>query len=59
MKSLARFIVSVKKEAKKVKWPNKQEMIKYSIATLVVVVVFSIFFGLLDFILTGIKMVIR
>ena len=59
MKSLARFIVGVKKEAGKVRWPNKKEMIKYSIATLAVVLVFGIFFGVLDFALTGIKMVVR
>lgn len=59
MKALARFIVGVKKEAAKVRWPNKKEMIKYSIATLVVVLVFGIFFSVLDFALTGIKMVIK
>lgn len=59
MKALARFMVGVKKEAGKVRWPSKKEMIKYSIATLVVVVVFGIFFSALDFALTGIKMVIR
>lgn len=59
MKALARFMVGVKKEAKKVRWPSKKEMIKYSIATLVVVVVFGVFFSALDFALTGIKMVIR
>lgn len=59
MKALARFMVGVKKEAGKVRWPSKKEMIKYSIATLVVVVVFGVFFSALDFALTGIKMVIR
>lgn len=59
MKALARFMVGVKKEATKVRWPSKKEMIKYSIATLVVVVVFGVFFSALDFALTGIKMVIR
>lgn len=59
MKALARFIVGVKKEASKVRWPNKKEMIKYSIATLVVVLIFGIFFSVLDFALTGIKMVIK
>ena len=59
MKKLARFLVGVKSETKKIRWTEKKELIKYSIATISVVAVFSIFFGLLDFILSGIKMVIK
>ena len=59
LKKLARFLVGVKSETKKIRWTEKKELIKYSIATISVVAVFSIFFGLLDFILSGIKMVIR
>ena len=59
MKKLARFLVSVKKEMTKVRWPEKKELIKYSIATVGVVVVFSAFFGLLDVILSTIKTVIH
>ena len=59
MKKIAKFLVGVKKEMKKVRWPNKKEMITYSIATIVFVVVFGIFFASLDLALTGIKMVIK
>lgn len=59
MKKLARFLVSVKKEMAKVRWPEKKELIKYSIATVCVVVVFSAFFGLLDVALSTIKTVIH
>ena len=59
MKTLARFLVGVKKEMAKVKWQEKNELIKYSIATVCVVLVFSAFFGLLDVILSSIKMVIH
>lgn len=59
MKKLARFLVGVKKEMTKVRWPEKKELIKYSIATISVVAVFSIFFGILDFILSGIKIIIK
>lgn len=59
MKTLARFLVGVKKEMAKVRWPEKKELIKYSIATVCVVLVFSAFFGLLDVILSSIKMVIH
>ena len=59
MKTLARFLVGVKKEMAKVKWPEKKDLIKYSIETVCVVLVFSAFFGLLDVILSSIKMVIH
>lgn len=59
MKKIARFLVGVKKEMKKVRWPNKKEMITYSIATIVFVLIFGIFFIGLDLALTGIKMVIK
>ena len=48
MKKIARFLVGVKKEMKKVRWPNKKEMITYSIATIVFVLIFGIFFTGLD-----------
>ena len=59
MKKIARFLVGVKKEMKKVRWPNKKEMITYSIAIIVFVLIFGIFFTGLDLALTGIKMVIK
>ena len=59
MKKIARFLVSVKNEMKKVKWANKKDMLTYSIATLSCILIFSLFFASLDLILTGIKMVIK
>ena len=58
MKKIMQFLAGVRKEAAKVKWPNKKEMIKYSIATLTIIFIFVIFFGALDLILSAIKMVI-
>lgn len=54
MKKLARFFVSVKKEIKKVRWPKKKEMIKFSIATIAVICFFMAFFTLSDGIISGI-----
>ena len=51
MKKLARFLVSVKKEMKKVRWPGKKEMVKYSIATITFILFFSVFFALGDLII--------
>lgn len=59
MKKIARFLVGVKKEMKKVKWPNKKEMVTYSIATISFVLIFGIFFTGLDLILSGIKTIIK
>ena len=54
MKAVARFFVNVKKEMKKVRWPKKKEMIKFSAATLLVVGFFMLFFTGIDGILGAI-----
>ena len=54
MKAVARFFVNVKKEMKKVRWPKKKEMIKFSIATLIVICFFMLFFLLSDGIISWI-----
>lgn len=59
MKKLARFLVSVKKEMKKVRWPEKKEMIENSVATLSFVLIFGLFFSGLDLILSVVKTVVR
>lgn len=38
------FYSEVKSELKKVKWPSKKEMVKYSISTLCFVILFALFF---------------
>ena len=48
MKAVARFFVNVKKEMKKVRWPKKKEMITFSVATLIVICFFMLFFSLSD-----------
>ena len=48
MKSIARFFVNVKKEMNKVRWPHKKEMVKFSIATIVIVCFFMLFFSASD-----------
>lgn len=45
MKKILKFLHGVKKEMKKVRWPNKKEMITYSLATLSFIVVFALFFA--------------
>lgn len=42
------FFKSIKREFKNVRWPNRKEMVKYSIATIVFVLFFGIFFYLIE-----------
>ena len=49
------FFKEVKSEVSKVKWPSKKDMIKYSIATIVFVVFFALFFYLIDLIIALLK----
>lgn len=58
MKKIAKFLVNVKKEMKKVRWPDKKQMIENSVATLTCIFVFGLFFAGLDLILSVVKMVI-
>ena len=52
MKSIARFFVNVKKEMKKVRWPHRKEMLKFSVATLLIIGFFMMFFSASDAIIS-------
>lgn len=43
-----KYTDEVKTELKKVKWPTREEMIKYSIAVIVFIVLFGLYFYGLD-----------
>ena len=49
------FFKEVRNEMKKVKWPSKKDMLKYSVATIVFVVFFALFFYAIDLILALLK----
>lgn len=49
------FFKEVKDEVSKVKWPSKKDMVKYSIATIVFVIFFALFFYLIDLIIALLK----
>ena len=53
------FLKEVKSEMKKVRFPNKKEMITYSVATISLIIFFALYFGLLDLIIAGIKTLVR
>lgn len=44
------FLKEVKMEIKKVIWPSKKDMVKYSTATILFILGFALYFYLLDFI---------
>lgn len=58
MKKILQFFVGVKKETKKIKWPTKKQLITYSSATLVFMIVMGLFFTGLDLGFTYLKTLI-
>ena len=52
---MKKFFKNVKQEMKKVKWPSKKDMVKYSIATLIIIAFFFAFFTASDVVIMGIK----
>lgn len=44
MKKIIKFFKGVKKEIARVRWPNKKEMVKYSVATIIFIIFFAAFF---------------
>ena len=49
------FLGEVKGEMAKVKWPSKKDMVKYSIATIVFVIFFALFFYAIDMVIALLK----
>jgi len=54
-KKIGNWFKSVGKEVSKVKWPSKKEMIKYSVATIVFVVFFALFFYAIELLMAFLK----
>ncbi len=49
------YFVGVRNELSKVKWPSKKEVLKYTVATIVFIVVLVVFFILLSMAMSAIK----
>ncbi len=56
MGRIGRFFRDVKSEMKKVSWPKRKEMVNSTVTVVATVVVFVLFFAVLD---TGISKLIR
>ncbi len=50
MKKIARYFSGVKKEISRVRWLSKKNLVKFSIATIIFVVFFSLYFYAIDYI---------
>lgn len=48
MQRIISFFQGVGSEMRKVRWPQKNELVKYTVVVLVTVVLFGIFFTLVD-----------
>jgi preprotein translocase subunit SecE len=60
IKWLFRYVNESREEMKKVQWPNKKEVTKYSLITIAIALVVAAFFGGLDWILNqGLELLIR
>ena len=49
------YETTIKKELKLVKWPTKKEIVKYTIATIIVCLIIVAFFGILEFVMAYVK----
>ncbi len=54
-KEKKKFLGGLRSEFKQVRWPKKKEMFKYSLAVLVCIIVFALFFMLSDVIIATIR----
>ncbi len=55
MKKIKKYFKDLKKEIAKVRWPNKKEMVKYSIATISFLLFFSLMFYVVDITITFLR----
>lgn len=53
------FCHGVKTEAKRVHWPTKRDMVKYSIATVLFIVFCSVFFYIIDILFALVQSIFR
>ena len=54
-KEKKKFLAGLRGEFKQVRWPKKKEMFKYSLAVLICIIIFALFFILSDVIIAFIR----
>ncbi len=58
MKRIVRFLIATKAEMKKIKWLTKNDMVKYSTATIAIMIVFGFYFILADLLIGTMKVLV-
>jgi len=56
---LVSYFKGVRSEMKKTKWPSKKEMVLYSSATLLFILIFALFFTFNDIVISFVKQLVR
>ncbi|ECR3486324.1 TPA: preprotein translocase subunit SecE [Listeria innocua] len=56
MSAIARFFRNVSSEMNKVTWPTRKELLTYTVTVVITVILFALFFMLIDF---GIEQIIK
>jgi len=51
---ITKFLREVRSEMRKVSWPNRKELITYTIVVLVTVLIVAVFTGVVDVIITAV-----
>lgn len=59
MNIVTKNIVSMKKELKKIRWPKGKELLKYSAATISLLIFFCIFFYCIDTLLALVEVLVK
>ena len=54
-KGIVNFFKEVRKEMKKVKWPSRKDMVKYSFATISFIIFFALFFYAIEIVIALLK----
>ena len=55
MQKMRKFFAGVKKEIGRVRWPKKQDTLKYSIAVLACAIILALFFVCSDLIIAAVR----
>ena len=55
MKKLVEYFKGIKKEISRIKWTNKKDLLKYSVASIIFVVFFGVFFLGIDLLVAWLR----
>ena len=59
MKKIKEYFKGVRSEFKKIKWPTRKELFKYSLITIIFIILCSLFFLGIDMVMAYIRSVVK